>query len=176
MIEITESDIAEVRRMARTLPRVGAASATDYTSAALLGLARAAATYDPSKGASFRTYASRCARNEAMHVYVHECRLSRHTVPLDAPILGDDRTLADVIPSLDDVETTVAAECDASMVREVVYDLPPTDRRVLVACAIEGLGQAEIGAEIGLSQSAVSRVKARAIHRAKNNLKKAGIC
>ena len=75
---------------------------------------------------------------------------------LDQTVGDDDSTrLADVLPS-DDDDFEVADS--RTMLAPVLRRLSPRERRVLYLRFYEGLTQSEIGAEIGVTQTQVSRV------------------
>ena len=57
-----------------------------------------------------------------------------------------------------------------SLVARALRDVPPLERRVLVLSYGRGLTLREIGREIGLSESGVCRLRARALERVRSAL------
>ncbi|GLZ79665.1 hypothetical protein Afil01_44720 [Actinorhabdospora filicis] len=88
----------------------------------------------------------------AVHAY--------HLVSLDAP---NPRT-AHVETGITD-EPGFAAVDDHLWLRPAIIGLPPRERRILVMRFFLHMSQAEIGAEIGVSQMQVSRLLAKALKR-----------
>ncbi|MEW1839208.1 SigB/SigF/SigG family RNA polymerase sigma factor [Nonomuraea angiospora] len=80
------------------------------------------------------------------------------TMSLDAPIPhGDDRatTLADLLPDYDEAMATLI---DKQAVKPLIDALPERERNILLLRFYGDLSQAEIAAELGISQMHVSRI------------------
>lgn len=88
----------------------------DFYDLAAIGLCKAAAKYDPEKGATFASYAIQAIRNELGYWKRTDSHYLRPRISIDAPIYDEDRTLADFLPSDDfDMENSedaiFAREC-----------------------------------------------------------------
>jgi RNA polymerase sigma-B factor len=88
---------------------------------------------------------------------------------LDRPVDGDSTAnLADTIADTDD---TAFERTEAVAVLEpVLSDLAPRERRILELRFVEGHTQADIGAEIGVSQMQVSRLLRGILDRLRNRI------
>jgi RNA polymerase sigma-70 factor (ECF subfamily) len=97
----------------------------------------------------------------ASHKVADAVRVAARTaVPvLDLPDLPD---LADDCPG---PEETVIARCEGERVREVLAELPPYQRRLLLLRVVTGLTAAETGEVLGMSAAAVRVAQHRALAR-----------
>jgi RNA polymerase sigma-B factor len=82
-------------------------------------------------------------------------------VSLDQPVLGGD-VESDRLVSDDSVAEYEAAEARV-LLRTLTRQLKPRDRLILYLRYVEGLTQAEIGAELGVTQMQVSRLLSRVL-------------
>ena len=129
----------------------------DIISEGMLGLCKAAHTFDESRGVRFSTYAAMCIRN-AMLMFIRKTK--KHfprevslyeTVGRDAD--GKELTLADIIEdesqSEDEIITRIMLEDfeekQASIDKKIINELK------------QGKRQIEIGRDLGMSQAQVSR-------------------
>jgi RNA polymerase sigma factor (sigma-70 family) len=109
----------------------------DVISAALFGLTKAAESFDPSK-AKFMTWAARIIDNEL-------CMLLRK------------RRWPVMEPREDDIAGSAFFDTSCPEVEAFISYLPAQERRIL-QLRMDGLLQKEIGAELGITQSYISRV------------------
>lgn len=130
----------------------------DIISEGMIGLIRAADSFDEKRGKKFSTYAVKCIKN-AMLQYIR--KISKYwgkEVSLYAPISKDDdgSTLcyADVIE--DETPSNCFEECAKSLIDERIEKLPETDREIMQA-VIAGYKQKEIAAMMGIRQPTISR-------------------
>lgn len=88
--------------------------ADDFYDLAAIGLCKAAARYDPEKGATFASYAVQSIRNELGHWKRTDGHYLRPKISLDDPITEDGHvTLADAIPGefcIEDTDDTILAQ------------------------------------------------------------------
>lgn len=138
----------------------------DIISSGLLGLVKAANTFDSERGTKFSTYAALCIRNE-MLMYIRKARrYFDREISLESPVTVDESggilTIADMLEANENPQD----ECLAGlMYEEFIQKLTPLDQRVLVM-RIEGYKQKEISARLGYSQGYIARrikgIRARA--------------
>lgn len=123
----------------------------DIISEGMLGLCKAADTFDESRGVRFSTYAAMCIRNAMLMFIRKTSKHYPHEVSLNM-VIGRDAedsvlTLADVIE--DEIITRI-------MLKEFEEKQTPKDRRILREIR-QGKKQREIGEIVGMSQAQVSR-------------------
>jgi RNA polymerase sigma-B factor len=92
-----------------------------------------------------------------------------NVLSLDQPLdPSGNLTLADLVAEADDVTLDRFEEVD--LLQPVLDDLGPRDRRILQLRFVEGWTQAEIGADIGVSQMQVSRILGRILDELREQL------
>ncbi|MCX6899264.1 MAG: sigma-70 family RNA polymerase sigma factor [Verrucomicrobia bacterium] len=139
-------------------------AAQDLAEETFVRVWQSAPRYRPS--AKFTTWlftiASRLATDHARRAQV------RRSVPLDAPIADDERTLADSLAdSSPAADQRVAREQTAALVRAAMLELPLEQRTALALCEFEDLSYADAAQVMGCS---VKSVELR-IYRAKQKLR-----
>lgn len=131
----------------------------DVLQIGMIGLCKAAATFDPGKGFTFSTYALRCIENEIrMYAnYERRRRAERLGPRLEQNVSKDDEcadlTLADFVPSIEDVDSAMAL---MSLKDTITRCAPGKDGEIL-RMHLDGMEQKDIGRRVGVSQSLVSR-------------------
>lgn len=129
----------------------------DIISSGILGLVKAANTFDAERGTKFSTYAALCIQNE-MLMYIRKARrYFDREISLESPVTVDESggilTIADMLEANENPQD----ECLAGlMYEEFIQKLTPLDQRVLVM-RIEGYKQKEISARLGYSQGYIAR-------------------
>ena len=155
-------------------PRCRGADREDLISWGVVGLVQAAKRYRGDRGASFGSYAARRVRGQVLDALRERDPLSRAA---RRAYRSAQRASEDIAPpyvelSLDRIgdvpeQRPAGAARDARWqeVARALRDLAPAERRVLVLSYGRGLTLREIGAEIGLSESGVCRLRSRALER-----------
>ena len=159
--ELTSRYLAMIR--AKISPfRGGTLETDDLCQEGLLGLLRAAQTFDPGNGASFRTYAGICVTNRVIMAYRaadgHRHDPMSNFVSLsgdDAPELPAEELAADPEASLDDREDFQA------MCRRVEELLTPLEQRVL-HLYLGGFSYREIARRLSVSEKSADNAMQRA--------------
>lgn len=130
----------------------------DIISEGMIGLIRAADTFDESKGKKFSTYAVKCIHN-AMLQYIR--KISKYwgkEVSIYEPICkdtdGSTLCYADIIE--DETPSNCFEECAKTLIDEKIEQLPEKDREIMQA-VIAGYKQKEIAAMMGIRQPTISR-------------------
>jgi RNA polymerase sigma factor for flagellar operon FliA len=171
----------------RTLdPRCRGADREDLIAAGVLGLVQAAQRYRGEVGASFGAYAARRVRGQVLDALRERDPLTRSArrAYREAQRVAEDLPPPYVEISLDrlaELGDGAIAEPDADAkdvrrdprwygVARELRSLAKLERRVLVLSYGRGLTLREIGTQVGLSESGVCRVRARALRRLRSAL------
>lgn len=148
----------------------------DLISIGIVGLIKAVNTYNPSKGNRLVTYASKCIENELLMMLRSERKRNKE-VSLNEPIgmdkEGNTISLMDVVEN-DEIDTLdkMEKEEDIARVREYVEKVL-TDREKEIIIRRYGLDgevsitQKNVGADMGISRSYVSRIEKKALEKLK---------
>jgi len=171
----------------RTLdPRCRGADREDLIAAGIVGLVQAAQRYRGEVGASFGAYAARRVRGQVLDALRERDPLTRSArrAYREARRVAEDLPPPYVEISLDrlaELGDGAIAEPDAvpadirrdprwhGVAREL-RSLTKLERRVIVLSYGRGLTLREIGVQVGLSESGVCRVRARALRRLRSAL------
>jgi RNA polymerase sigma factor for flagellar operon FliA len=164
-------------------PRCRGADREDLIADGIVGLVQAARRYRGDRGASFGAYAARRVRGQILDALRERDPLTRSArrafrAAQRASEDGGPATAATppyVEVSLDRIgdvaEVHRAPEHRDErwpLVASALRDLAPLERRVLVLSYGRGLTLREIGGEVGLSESGVCRLRARALARVRS--------
>ena len=158
------------------------ASVEDLISIGTIGLIKAVNTFQVERNIKLATYASRCIENEIL-MHLRKSSQLRHEVSIDDPLNvdwdGNELLLSDLLGSDPDlVNRDIEQEAERSMLRRAVDRLSPREKAIMVLRF--GLGtekehtQKEVADQLGISQSYISRLEKRIIHRLRRDLEKAG--
>ena len=158
------------------------AGVEDLISIGTIGLIKAVNTFSLERNIKLATYASRCIENEIL-MYLRKSSQLRNEISIDDPLNvdwdGNELLLSDLLGSEPDaVNQDIEREAERTMLRSAVDRLSPRERTIMVLRF--GLGSAkehtqkEVADELGISQSYISRLEKRIIHRLKKDLEKAG--
>ena len=162
-------------------PRCRGADREDLIAWGLVGLVQAARRYRGDRGASFGAYAARRVRGQILDALRERDPLTRSArrAYRAAQRAGEEGGTAAPAASPPYVEVSLDRIGDVPevhrapehrderwpLVAGALRDLAPLERRVLVLSYGRGLTLREIGGEIGLSESGVCRLRARALAR-----------
>ena len=149
----------------------------EIISCALFGLTKAAAAFDPTRGAKFTTFATRCIHNE-IRMFLRKWKpqlaneISLFSVVHRDNNNGDDLLLEDVIgDSSTDFDAALILEEQRVALSEALNRLSKRERMVIaMSYGLDGvreMKQAEIGDAFGVSQSYISRIRKHATYRLK---------
>ena len=157
------------------------AGVEDLISIGSIGLIKAVNTFQVDRGIKLATYASRCIENEIL-MYLRKSAQLRHEVSIDDPLNvdwdGNEHALSQSGSDPDTVNRDIEQEAERSLLRSAVGRLAPRERKIMVLRF--GLGssrehtQKEVADRLGISQSYISRLEKRIIHRLRRDLEKAG--
>lgn len=150
----------------------------DLISIGTIGLIKAVNTFDPAKKIKLATYASRCIENEIL-MYLRRNSKSRQDISLDEPLStdwdGNELLLSDVLGSDDDdVYRAIEEDVDRELLRDALKKLTGREQRIM--CLRFGLSggecrtQKEVADVLGISQSYISRLEKKILHRLRHEM------
>lgn len=152
----------------------------DLISIGTIGLIKAINSYNPEKNIKLATYASRCIENEIL-MYLRRNNKTRMEVSIDEPLNvdwdGNELLLSDILGTDSDViSKDIEDEIDRKMLNKAMETL--SDREKLIIRLRFGIGgeeseektQKEVADLLGISQSYISRLEKKIIHRLKREM------
>ena len=164
-------------------PRCRGADREDLVAWGVVGLVQAARRYRGDRGASFGAYAARRVRGQILDALRERDPLTRTArrafraaqraseeggaaAPANPPYV---EVSLDRIGDVAEVNRAPGRQDERwPVVASALRDLTPLERRVLVLSYGRGLTLREIGGEVGLSESGVCRLRARALARVRS--------
>ena len=151
----------------------------DLISIGTIGLIKAVASFDSEKNIKLVTYASRCIENEIL-MFLRKKNRRKQEVSFDEPLNvdydGNELLLSDILGTKDDlVIQQVYQREDQRNLFKAMKTLEPKERMILQLRY--GLGcveatQKEIADQFGISQSYISRMEKKILHKLKSQLMK----
>lgn len=145
----------------------------DYYDVGMIGLCKAAKTFDNSKGSKFSTYACICIRNTIlMDIRDQKRQCDYYSISLQTPVGGekDEILLEDTISDYE-LEIDILNKEEKMALIESIRKLDNDDRQMIDLYFWKEMTQKEIARYLKMSQANVSR----RIQRALNNLRKGGL-
>ena len=175
--KLIEHNLRLVVFLARRFENTGV-NLEDLISIGTIGLIKGVNTYRRDKNIKLATYASRCIENEIL-MYIRKISNQKTDVSLDEPINmdydGNELLLADILGTDEDmILRPLEDEVDLCILRQAVKELPPREREIIYMRF--GLGgrkeqtQKEVAAQMGISQSYISRLEKRIMSRLRKEL------
>lgn len=150
----------------------------DLISIGTIGLIKAVDTYKGDKNIKLATYASRCIENEIL-MYIRKISNQKAEISLDEPINmdydGNELLLSDILGTDEDmIMKPLEDEVDIKLLRQAVKELSPREREIIChRFGLEGwkeLTQKEIAAQMGISQSYISRLEKRIMEKLRREI------
>lgn len=157
------------------------AGAEDLISIGTIGLIKAVNTFSIERNIKLATYASRCIENEIL-MHLRKSSQLKHEISIDDPLNvdwdGNELLLSDLLGSEPDtVGKGVEQEAEKAMLLLAVEKLSPREKQIMELRfglhSTKEHTQKEVADVLGISQSYISRLEKRIIHRLKNELEKA---
>ena len=152
----------------------------DLISIGTIGLIKSINTFNPEKNIKLATYASRCIENEIL-MYLRRSSKMKAEVSIDEPLNvdwdGNELLLSDILGTDSDViSKDIEDEIDRKMLNKAMETL--SDREKLIIRLRFGIGgeeseektQKEVADLLGISQSYISRLEKKIIHRLKREM------
>ena len=150
----------------------------DLISIGTIGLIKGINTYRLDKNIKLATYASRCIENEIL-MYIRKTANQKTEISLDEPINmdydGNELLLSDILGTDENVVTgALEDDVDIQILRQALRELSPREREIMqMRYGLEGqkeLTQKEVAKVMGISQSYISRLEKKIMHRLKKEL------
>ena len=150
----------------------------DLISIGTIGLIKAVDTYKGDRNIKLATYASRCIENEIL-MYIRKISNQKTEISLDEPINmdydGNELLLADILGTDEDmILKPLEDEVDIKLLRQAVKELPTREREIIFhRFGLEGwkeLTQKEVAAQMGISQSYISRLEKRIMEKLRKEI------
>lgn len=179
--ELIEHNLRLVVYIARRFENTGV-GIEDLISIGTIGLIKAVGTYRTDKNIKLATYASRCIENEIL-MYLRKTAQLKNEISLDDPLNvdwdGNELLLSDLLGSDPDiVNRGIEQESEKQTLLRAVEKLDPREKQIMELRF--GLNrqkehtQKEVADALGISQSYISRLEKRILHRLKTEMEKAG--
>ncbi len=174
---LIEHNLRLVAYIARKFENTGI-GVEDLISIGTIGLIKAVNTFDPQKKIKLATYASRCIENEILMFLRRNSRL-RQEVSLDEPLNtdwdGNELLLSDVLGTDDDmVYRVIEEDVERQLLLTALGRLPGREQRIMrLRFGLEGgqgRTQKEVADALGISQSYISRLEKRILHRLRKEM------
>lgn len=156
--------------------------AEDLISIGTIGLMKAINTFDASKSIKLATYASRCIENEIL-MYLRKNNKQKLEVSIDEPLNvdwdGNELLLSDILGTDEDViSKDLETQVDLKLLHQAMKTLNPRERMIielrfgLHSKDGEELTQKQVADLLGISQSYISRLEKKIIHRLSKEMEK----
>lgn len=149
----------------------------DYESVAMIGLIKAADTFDFEKGIRFATYAAKVIHNDIL-MYIRKNKRYTKIISFETIIPGTDEnplTIEDTL-SYEDERLKDLEQVEQNLeLHRIIHSLP--DRECKIICLLYGINekrpynQREVAERFGLSQSYISRLEKIILKKMKPMLK-----
>ena len=151
----------------------------DLVSVGSIGLIKAVDSYKPDKNIKLATYASRCIENEIL-MYLRKANKSINDLSLDDTLSSDDEgnnlTLGEIIPDSKIAYDEIELKDQKSYLIQSISKL--NDREKLIMSMRYGLNghkeltQKEVADYMNISQSYISRLEKKILHKLKREMQK----
>lgn len=139
----------------------------DLMQRARLGVFKAWNAYRPETGVPFYNYAGILIENEIRRLLKREKAIMRRAqneaVSYDRPVSDDHgaASLGDLVLASDETnpeQQALTRERFTEMLNRLRTALPPDERRVYIAIAVDGMSQEEVADALGLSRQRISQI------------------
>ena len=177
--KLIEHNLRLVVYIARRFENTGV-NIEDLVSIGTIGLIKAINTFAPDKNIKLATYASRCIENEIL-MYLRKTNNQKSEISFDEPLNtdwdGNELLLSDILGTDNDmVMRPIEDSVDKQLLSEAIGKLSERERVIIMMRF--GIGkekektQKEVADSMGISQSYISRLEKRIIHRLKKEISK----
>ncbi len=169
---LIERNLRLVVYIARRFENTGV-NIEDLISIGTIGLIKAISTFQSDRKIKLATYASRCIENEIL-MHIRKISSQKTEVSLDEPINtdwdGNELLLSDILGTDGDtVMRPMEEDVELQLLREALARLPERDRYIVCLrfglCGAPEKTQKEVADIMGISQSYISRLEKRILHR-----------
>lgn len=175
---LIERNLRLVVYIARKFENTGV-GVEDLISIGTIGLIKAINTFQPGKNIKLATYASRCIENEIL-MYLRRNSKLKTEVSIDEPLNvdwdGNELLLSDILGTDNDmIYRIIEDEVDRDLLKKAMNKLSKREQKIvelrfgLHKGGIEKT-QKEVADMLGISQSYISRLEKKIIHRLKKEM------
>jgi RNA polymerase sporulation-specific sigma factor len=174
---LIEHNLRLVVYVAKRFENTGA-TLEELISIGTVGLVKAVYSFDSGKNIKIATYASRCIENEIL-MFIRKSASYRKEISIDEPLSvdwdGNELLLSDILGSeLDSVSRAMEEDEERRMLRDAVANLNPRERVIVeMRFGLSGgpaLTQKEVADALGISQSYISRLEKKIMHRLRKKI------
>lgn len=178
---LIEHNLRLVVYIARKFENAGI-NVEDLISIGTIGLIKAVNTFKMDKNIKLATYASRCIENEIL-MYLRRNNKTKGDVSLDEPLNvdwdGNELLLSDILGTEEDVVYThIEEEVNKNLLDYAMNQLSVREKEIMEMRfgLVTGreMTQKEVADKMGISQSYISRLEKKIIHRLQREIKKLG--
>lgn len=151
----------------------------DLVSVGSIGLIKAVDSYKPDKNIKLATYASRCIENEIL-MYLRKANKSINDLSLDDTLSSDDEgnnlTLGEIIPDSKIAYEEIELKDQKSYLIQSIEKLNDREKTIMsMRYGLNGhkeLTQKEVADYMNISQSYISRLEKKILHKLKREMQK----
>lgn len=175
--ELIQRNLRLVVYIARKFDNTGVEN-DDLISIGTIGLIKAINSFKTDKNIKLATYASRCIENEIL-MYLRKTANQKTELSFDEPLNtdwdGNELLLSDVLGTDGDlVMRPIEADVERQLLHQAVEKLDERERHIItLRFGLDGkreCTQKEVADKLGISQSYISRLEKRIIHRLKKEI------
>lgn len=151
----------------------------DLISIGTIGLIKAIQTFNLNRKIKLATYASRCIENEIL-MYLRRTSKTRMEVSIDEPLNvdwdGNELLLSDILGTDEDIiSRDIEEEIDKKLLKKAMETLSEREKMIIsLRFGLDGneeeKTQKEVADLLGISQSYISRLEKKIIHRLKKEM------
>jgi len=174
---LVEHNLRLVAFIAKRFENTGA-NIEELISIGTVGLMKAVSTFNKNKNIKLATYASRCIENEIL-MYLRKASNQKREISIDEPLSvdwdGNELLLSDILGSENDVVYRSMEEAEERRVLKEAVDGLCEREKIIVEMRF-GLGgrkeltQKEVADALGISQSYISRLEKKIMHRLRKKI------
>ena len=151
----------------------------DLVSVGSIGLIKAVDSYKLDKNIKLATYASRCIENEIL-MYLRKVNKSINDLSLDDSLSSDDEgnslTLAEIIPDEKKAYDEIEMKDQKKYLMKCISKLNEREKTIMCMryglCGYDELTQKEVADSMNISQSYISRLEKKILHKLKVQMQK----
>lgn len=151
----------------------------DLVSVGSIGLIKAVDSYKPDKNIKLATYASRCIENEIL-MYLRKVNKSINDLSLDDSLINDEEgnnlSLGEIIPDDKLAYDEIELKDQKSYLLQSIDNLNEREKKIMcMRYGLDGydeLTQKEVADTMHISQSYISRLEKKILHKLKHDMSK----
>lgn len=149
----------------------------DLVSVGSIGLIKAVDSYKPDKNIKLATYASRCIENEIL-MFIRKANKSINDLSLDEALTSEDDesglSLGEIIPDTKEAYSNIELEDQKKYLLKAIENLSKREKEIM--CMRYGINgyeeqtQKEIADSMNISQSYISRLEKKILHKLRKQI------